>query len=651
MCGLAGFFDRSAKLSQEEGQVLLREMGNRIQHRGPDDHGEFYEPNFGVGVSFRRLAILDLSPTGHQPMSSASGRYTMAYNGEIFNYKRLQGELAEQSLLPSLKGTSDTEIMLACFEAWGIQATVKKFIGFFAIALWDHQENCLYLIRDRVGVKPMYYGWFGTALIFGSELKALRAHPSFHAEIDRESLAQFLQFSYVPAPNSIYKGVSKLPSGTILKVSADGSSQGPTPYWSLDEASVSGARNRFSGSREDAVLELERLLKDCIGLRMIADVPLGAFLSGGVDSSLVVALMQAQSSIPVRTFSVGFQRGDYDEAEFAKEVAKHLGTNHTEHYVSDQDALDVVPLLPSMFDEPFGDPSQIPTYLVSKMAREHVTVSLSGDGGDELFGGYNRYSVAQKLWKLNQKYSARSRNVMIATLKSLPPSSWEKIYSLFRWAMPSRLKIKRVSERIDVLQSALAAKSQMDLYQRIMSHWDSPETTVLGAKKRNTIGFEERSFADELEFSDGMMLTDMKTYMQEDVLAKVDRASMAVSLEAREPLLDHRLIEFALSLPTEWRVTRSNSKQLLRDVLYRHVPKELIERPKQGFAAPVGEWINGPLKDWADQLLDESLLNTQGFLDPKPILKMLSEHRSGRRNWQFALWNVLMFQAWLEDNF
>lgn len=650
MCGLTGFFDRSADLSEQEGLSLLARMGEAIKHRGPDDHGEFFEPTYGVGISFRRLAILDTSPTGHQPMTSATGRYTMAYNGEVYNFKRVESELAGAGLLPVLRGTSDTEVMLAAFEAWGVQSAVERFIGMFAISLWDHQENCLYLIRDRVGVKPMYYGWFGTTFIFGSELKALRCHPAFRAEIDTDSLAQFLQFSYVPSPHSIYKDVFKLPSGTILKVNLDGNCGGPTPYWNLNEAASNGLRNRFSGSQNDAVAKLEELLTDCIGLRMIADVPLGAFLSGGVDSSLVVALMQAQSSIPVKTFSVGFEQGEYDEAVFAKQVANHLGTEHSEHYVNEQDALDAVPLLPAMFDEPFGDPSQIPTYLVSKMARKHVTVSLSGDGGDELFGGYNRYSIAQKLWRLNQKYPQKFRNVMIATLKSLPPSAWESLYNLFRWAMPSRLRFKRIGERIDVLESALAARSQMDLYERIMSHWDSPETAVIGAERRDPLGFEIQSFNDDLEFAEAMMLTDMKTYMQEDVLAKVDRASMAVSLEAREPLLDHRLIEFALSLPHEWRTTQANSKQLLRDVLYRHVPKELIERPKQGFAAPVGDWINGALNEWTDHLLDARLLQSQGFLDPLPVQKMLSEHRSGKRNWQFALWNVLMFQAWLEAN-
>ncbi len=650
MCGLTGFFDRSANLSEQEGLSLLAKMGEAIQHRGPDDHGEFYEPNHGVGISFRRLAILDTSPTGHQPMNSDSGRFTMAYNGEVYNFKRVESELAGAGLLPVLRGTSDTEIMLAAFEAWGVQSAVKRFIGMFAIALWDHQENCLYLIRDRVGVKPMYYGWFGNTLIFGSELKTLRCHPTFEAEIDRDSLAQFLQFSYVPSPHSIYKNVFKLPSGTILKVNSHGKCEGLTSYWSLDKAASDGKKNRFSGSRDSAIAELETLLTDCIGLRMIADVPLGAFLSGGVDSSLVVSIMQAQSSIPVKTFSVGFQQGEYDEAVFAKEVAKHLGTDHIEQYVSDQDALDVVPLLPAMFDEPFGDPSQIPTYLVSKMARQHVTVSLSGDGGDELFGGYNRYSVAKKLWKLNQRYPETLRNVMIATLKSLPPSAWESVYGLFRWTMPSCLKVKRVGERIDVLESALAAKGQADIYERIMSHWDSPEAAVVGSQRRTPIGFEAQNFSNAFEFTENMMLTDMKTYMQEDVLAKVDRASMAVSLEAREPLLDHRLVEFALALPPEWRATQSNTKQLLRDVLYGHVPKELIERPKQGFAAPIGDWINGALQGWADELLDEKRLESQGFLDPKPIRKMLNEHRSGKRNWQFALWNVLMFQAWLKDN-
>lgn len=643
MCGLAGFFSRCEE-SEDWIRDVVSRMGRSIEHRGPDDCGVIIDPKVGFGAVFQRLAILDLSPTGHQPMESASGRFQMMFNGEVYNYRRIADDLSAAGLLPTLRGTSDTEVMLAAIEAFGVRRACEKFVGMFAIVLWDCHERALYLIRDRVGVKPLYFAQFGNTCIFGSELKALREHPAFEAELDLSALDLYLRLGYIPQPHCIYRGVRKLPGGSIQKVPA----QGPIPeaerFWTLSDAIHRGKKTPFTGSVDDAANHLEELLGDCIGLRMIADVPLGAFLSGGVDSSTVVALMQAKSSVPVKTFSIGFEQADYDEAQDAKRVATHLGTDHTELYVSPSEMLDVVPRLPDMFDEPFADSSQIPTFLVSQMARRHVTVSLSGDGGDELFGGYNRYAVANRLLRAKRRLGPLAGLVGKISSK-MSPASAERLFRMASPILPSNLKFKRFGERVDLIPAALSARSPEELYLALISQWQSsPMSSDVSSPCLEILA---PSMRECTSFHESMIAFDMETYMQEDILAKVDRASMAVSLEAREPLLDHRLIEFAWSLPMSVRVPEDRvTKHLLRSVLHRYVPSDLIERPKQGFAAPVGDWLRGPLREWAEDLLSDGKLPRGGLLDRDSIISVWSKHLDGKRNMQLPLWNILMFQAW-----
>lgn len=648
MCGIAGFFSRKPCGSEEVMHELLACMGQRIGHRGPDDDGTYFDPQAGYGVVFRRLAIIDVSPNGHQPMESHSGRYVIAFNGEVYNYKRIRAELEEAGNLPPLRGGSDTEILLAAIEAWGVPDAVRRFNGMFGIAIWDKKDKKLFLIRDRVGVKPLYVGWFGDTLLFGSELKALKAHPAFKPEVDRDALALFLRFGYVPAPHSIYKNIVKARTGAILEIPMSGEPREHV-FWDPDEIVANGATNRFIGNEVEATAELDALLRDSIAMRMVADVPLGAFLSGGVDSSLVVALMQAQSDRPVKTFTIGFHESGYNEAVHAKEVASHLGTDHTELYVTGDEAMAVVPQLATMFDEPFADSSQIPTYLVSKLARQKVTVSLSGDGGDELFGGYNRYLLASKVWRTYSGLPKPGQKLAKVALTSLSPRFWDFAYAAFGWAMPASLRFGNISDKVTRLADALESESPLTLYSNLVSQWKNPNELVIGGKEPPTPISKAPVPVSSDDFRELMMLLDLKTYLQEDIMAKVDRASMAVSLESREPLLDHRVIEFAWRLPVSMRLSDGSTKKLLRNVLYQHVPKELIERPKQGFAVPMGDWIRGPLRDWAEALLDESRLKHEGYLQPALIRKKWNEHLSGKRNWHFYLWSVLMFQAWHEE--
>jgi len=630
-------------------------MTRAISYRGPDDEGYFQEEQVGIGLGHRRLSIVDLSPGGHQPMTSPSGRYVIVFNGEVYNHNRLRPELIAAGF--SFRGHSDTEVMLAAIEHWGLQEALPRFIGMFAFALWDRENQTLTLVRDRLGVKPLYYGWIGSVFVFASELKAMTAVPGFDNPIDRDALTLQLRHNYIPAPFSIYRNIRKLPPGTQLRVDLatarapldDGTlDQRILPYWSARAAAEEGVQHRLSLSDTDATAELDVLLRDAIGLRMEADVPLGAFLSGGVDSSLVVALMQAQSARPVKTFSIGFHEADYDEARHAKLVASHLGTDHHELYVTAQDALDVVPQLPSMFDEPFSDSSQIPTYLVSKMARQHVTVSLSGDGGDELFSGYTRYAQCGRLWQSVDRVPASLRHGAAAMLRG-GAGFWAGIMQLGGPLLPGSLRGKHPADTIDRLSALLTMPSSDALYRRLVSHWERPESIVLGAAgEPPTALTDRRRMADLTDPTERMMFMDLVSYLPDDVLTKVDRASMAVSLEARDPLLDHRLVEFAWRLPMRQKVRDGQGKWLLRQVLYQYVPKVLIERPKQGFGVPIGEWLKGPLRDWAEALLDERRLREEGFFDPAPIRKMWSDHVAGRVNEQYRLWDVLMFQAWLE---
>jgi len=646
VCGLTGYWKLAGRLG-EDTQAIVGGMAQQIIHRGPDDVGVWNDDEVGVALAHRRLSILDLSPAGHQPMVSPSGRYVIVFNGEIYNHLELREALSGCNW----RGHSDTETLLAAFECWGVEATLKKSVGMFAIALWDRESRTLTLARDRLGEKPLYYGWQNGVLLFGSELKALRAHPAFQGEINRDALTLFLRHNYVPAPYSIYRGINKLPPGTYLQVNADAvlaTSSGihPVSYWSARVGAEIGQANQFRGSDNEAREALEAVLGQSIKGQMLADVPLGAFLSGGVDSSSVVALMQAQSGRPVKTFTIGFNEEGYNEAEHAHAVARHLGTEHTELYVKPEEAQAVIPLLPTLYDEPFADSSQIPTYLVSRLARQHVTVSLSGDGGDELFGGYNRYFWAQNIWRRLGWLPQPVRAALAGVLTTLPPASWNAAFKRFDRLLPARLRYANPGDKLHKLADILAVRNPEEIYWGLVSHWKQPAQIVKGGIEPATVLTDASQWADVPDLTHRMMYLDTVSYLPDDILTKVDRAAMGVSLETRVPLLDHRVLEFAWTLPLSMKLRDGQSKWLLRQVLYRHVPKELIERPKMGFGIPLDIWLRGPLKNWAEELLNPSRLETGGYFRASPIREKWDEHLSGRRNWSYYLWDVLMFEAW-----
>ncbi len=652
MCGLTGFLSlnadgRSPQRSRGESRAILERMTESLRHRGPDDGDVSLDETGRVGLGHRRLSILDLSPAGHQPMTSHCGRFVIVYNGEIYNHLDLRPPFESNGV--RFRGHSDTETLLARLSEFAritgngvCEHALRPLTGMFAFAVWDTHEQSLTLVRDRLGIKPLYYGLArgsngSRALLFGSELKAFREHPDFDATIDRTSVQLLMQHSYVPLPRSIYSNVRKLPPGTMLTVPLDWSEPGlpqPVTWWDArfraEELRACGDTSKTIG---DPIEHLEKLLRDAVGSRMLSDVPLGAFLSGGIDSSLVVALMQQQSSRPVKTFSIGFEEDAYNEATYAKAVAEHLGTEHTELYVTPQQARDVIPNLPTMFDEPFADSSQIPTFLVSQMAREHVTVVLSGDGGDELFGGYNRYFHLWNRWqKLNR---IPGRRAIAATLgaigRALPSGRWRDRF-LYR--------------------AQLAGLPDAGtLYQHGNLHWPQTDPIVIGAGPADTLYWQrDRWIGHEvpIEPFEQWMWLDAVTYLPDDILTKVDRASMAVSLEARVPLLDHRIFEFSWMQPLAWKVASGEGKLPLRQILSRYVPRELFERPKMGFGVPIDAWLRGPLRDWAEALLDESRLRREGFFHPEPIRKKWAEHLSGQTDWHYHLWDVLMFQSWQE---
>lgn len=651
MCGIAGIF--GGKLSSIDYETVLERIGNVIAHRGPDDSGIWVDKNAPVGLVHRRLSILDLSPAGHQPMFSASGRFVIVFNGEVYNHLELREELEKRGCAPDWRGHADTESLLAAFECWGVETTLKKTIGMFAISLWDRQDKKLILTRDRMGEKPLYYGYVGDALVFGSELKALREIPGFDGRIDRGALALLMRHGYVPAPYSIYQNVSKLPPGTWLEFSADAlhRREKPVPYsyWSAKEVAFAGVADPLKFTSDaDAIDALEAKLMQSVLGQMMADVPLGAFLSGGVDSSTVVALMQAQSCHSVKTFSIGFNEDGYDEAVFAREVARHLGTDHTELYVSPQDAINVISRLPVIFNEPFSDASQIPTFLISELACQQVTVSLSGDGGDELFCGYDRYFQAARLWGIFSCIPAKLRETVAGAIQVVSPSTWDHVYGLVSSFIPKKRRWPMIGDKLHKGATLLNCHNGSSFYRTLVSYW-APEDVVLGMDEPDTemTRFIPRGLPS---LSEQMMLLDSISYLPDDILTKVDRAAMAVSLETRVPLIDHRIYEFAWQLPMQYKVRNGDSKWLLRQVLYKYVPRKLIDRPKMGFGVPIDSWLRGPLRDWAEDLLDESRLKREGFFNPAPIRQKWWEHSTGRRNWQYHLWNVLMFQAWLEHS-
>jgi len=646
MCGIVGYWCQS--INRDEMEAITRQMSNTLIHRGPDSQGTWTDPATGIALGHRRLAIVDLSPEGHQPMHSANGRYVLVFNGEIYNFSDVRQELI--TLGHTFRGYSDTEIMLAAFCQWGIEPAVLKFVGMFAFALWDRQEPVLHLGRDRLGEKPLYYGWMGRTFLFGSELKALKAHPEWRGKIDRNALALLMRHNYIPAPYSIYQGIYKLPPGTILTLKSQNTQSPPTavPYWSAKSVAELGAAHPFSGSETEAIEQLDSLLRDAIRQQMVADVPLGAFLSGGIDSSTVVALMQAQSSRPVKTFSIGFYEDAYNEAKYAKEVARHLGTDHTELYLTPQEAISVIPKLPTLYDEPFSDSSQIPTFLLSQLAKQQVTVSLSGDGGDELFSGYQRYFLTHRIWQQIGWMPSGMRQAVSRALMTLSPQTWNSF--LVPW-LPKKLKRLNPGDKLHKLAEVIAFESLESLYRRLLSHWKDPNSLVLNASEPTTALNNPELWADLPDLIQSMMYLDTVTYLPNDILTKVDRAAMGVSLETRIPLLDHRVVEFAWRLPMSMKINKRQGKWLLRQVLYKYVPSSLIERPKMGFGIPLGDWLRGSLRDWAEVLLDESRLRQAGFLNPQLIRQKWEEHIAGDRNWQAYLWNVLMFQAWLNENY
>lgn len=613
-------------------------MNTCLAHRGPDDHGIWIDREAGIALVHRRLSIVDLSGAGHQPMISANGRYVIIYNGEVYSHQPIREELERKGY--KFRGHSDTEVILESIVESGLEATVSRLIGMFAIALWDRRDRTLTLIRDRLGIKPLYWAKIGGLFLFGSELKALRAHPRFDARIDQSAVASYMRHNYIPAPRTIYQNAAKLEPGRILTLPWNGEPQ-INKFWDAREIARAGMANPVRGDDHAVIAELGTLLQDAVGRRMIADVPLGAFLSGGIDSSVVVALMQSANAGKVRTFTIGFAEAGYGEAPHAAAVAKHLGTEHTELTVTAQQALDVIPRLPEWFDEPFADSSQIPTYLVSAMTRKHVTVALSGDGGDELFAGYTRYQLATRFWRKLMLLPRPLRRAAAHALTALSPDRWTRALSI----IPGQMMPGQIGDKIHKAASLLGLNDPGALYLSLVSHWD-PGIAAPAAGEAKGVLWDDRIAAEFPDLLSRMQFLDLVTYLPDDILTKVDRASMAVALEARVPLIDHRVVEYAWRLPKAMKIRNGVSKWALRQVLYRHVPAPIMERPKMGFGVPLGEWLRGPLRGWAEDLLAEGRLREGGLVDAAVVRRYWQEHCSGNRNWQYLIWDVLMLEAW-----
>jgi len=647
MCGFAGVVTAVRDPDVEDLADLAQEMASVLVHRGPDDRGVWVGPGGRVAFGFRRLAIVDLSAAGHQPMTSRSGRYTLAFNGELYNHREIRRQLQGRDVV--FAGTSDTEVFLAAVEQWGPIRALHRANGMFALALWDAKDRSVLLARDRLGEKPLYYGHAGTDIVFGSELKALAKHPRFDTTVDRRALSSYFRYGFVPAPLTIYRGVRKLLPGSWVVLRADGRRPlpEPHPYWSFEQVTLNAMDDPFRGSMDEAAEQLDHLLHDSVGMRMVADVPVGAFLSGGIDSSTVVSIMQAEATAPVRTFTIGFHERTFDEAASARSVATHLGTDHTELYVSPEAAQGVIPVLPAVYDEPFADPSQIPTLLVSKLAREQVKVVLSGDGGDELFGGYDRYQVFARLERILDRTPAGIRLAAARAIGAMRPRQWDALWGVARPVLPRWVRNVQAGSKAFRLRSLLMAPDD-DRYRVLMSHWAAPDRLVLGAgAAADDPGAMSPAGAITVPVARAMA-ADTVCYLPDDILVKVDRASMAVGLEARLPLLDHRIVEWAWRLPMEYKVDGGIGKRVLRAVLRRYVPDRLVDRPKMGFGVPIGSWLRGPLRPWAEDLLDAARLRTEGYLDPDAVRRVWRDHVSERHDWQYVLWDILMFEAWLD---
>ena len=649
MCGIAGFvgFGNTGYSIAE----IASKMGSSISHRGPDDSGLWIDEHAQVAFAHQRLSILDLSSAGSQPMKSKSGRYIIVFNGEIYNHNNLREKISSATQNTQWLGSSDTETLLAAMDLWGVEKTISYIEGMFAIALWDKKNNELYLIRDKVGEKPLYYGFQGTTFMFASELKALKCHPNFLGSIDKSSIMLQMQYGYIPAPHSIYRGISKLEPGRILKISFDCSGVYTKiknqSYWSPQNLLLHGATNPYQGDFASSVEGLEKVLMKAVEAQMISDVPIGAFLSGGIDSSLIVSIMQFLSVSPINTFTIGFQEDKFNEAHYAKKVSNLLGTDHTEHFVSSAEALDIIPNLSSIYDEPFSDSSQIPTFLVSKLAKSKVTVSLSGDGGDELFGGYNRHVFSHKWGSSLFKTPFLIRKLVGQTLLGLKPTHFDALESIKINPFSDKKIFHNFSNIANKAGKALCSENPDDLYQRFIRHWQD-----LSVISKSYQGSQLKSESLNFQGSDialQMMVSDLSNYLPNDILVKVDRAAMANSLETRVPMLDIDVMEFAMSLPMSFKINNTGGKYILKELLSKYLPRSIFDRPKQGFALPIEHWLRGPLQDWAENLLDPSKISQDGYFDETVILQKWQDHKAGKHNWQTELWDVLMFQAWLEN--
>ena len=646
MCGINGFYSKSLNTFDN----IIVKMNSAISHRGPDNNGIWSDKNLGIVFGHQRLSIIDLSIAGNQPMRSNSGRFILTYNGEIYNHLEIRKELQKSNSNIKWQGNSDTETLLEAIDFWGIEITLKKIDGMFAFGLWDQKKSSLTLVRDRIGEKPLYYGWQGEGgnkvFLFGSELKALKVHPVFKKEIDRNVIALQLRHNCIPAPYSIYKNIYKLLPGHYLELKESDLKKSFLPssktYWSLSETAIYGNSNQLAINEIDIQKELEQHLKLSIKKQMVSDVPLGAFLSGGIDSSTIVALMQSQSSQPVKTFTIGFNENDYDESKYAKKIAKHLGTEHNELYVSSKMAMEVIPKLATIYDEPFSDSSQIPTYLVSQFAKDNVKVALSGDGGDELFCGYNRYLMSKKFSNISRLMPLTSRKILASGIQLISAQNWTKISKL----LPGLNKHVNFADKIQKGLNVLKAKTLYDYYYMLCSHWQNPTDVVINSKEPDTLLTEFKPELTGLNSQQQMMVLDFITYLPNDILVKVDRAAMASSLETRVPFLDHKLIEYVWKIPHSLKFRNGQGKWVLRQILKKYVPENLTDRPKMGFGVPINDWLRGPLRDWAENLLNEKRLKEEGYFNPKLIRNKWVEHLSAKRNWQSDLWDILMFQAW-----
>jgi asparagine synthase (glutamine-hydrolysing) len=640
MCGITGFLDPKHATARDA-IATVRAMATTLAHRGPDDSGEWIDVKHGVSFAHRRLSVIDLSTTGHQPMVSASGRFVIVFNGEIYNHHEIRNHICASTSV-KWHGTSDTETMLESFEVFGFHNTLVMAVGMFALAVWDRDKLILHLARDRIGEKPLYYGWQNELFLFGSELKAIRRHPKFTAEVDRQALHALLRHNCIPAPMTIYVGIRKLEPGSYLTLDSRSSNVSIDKYWDKYSVWKQKCQNAFNGNLQEAVDIAHEKLSQSVRQQMVADVPLGAFLSGGVDSSTIVALMQSNTQRAVKTFTIGFADSQYDEAPFAREIAQHLGTDHTELYVSVDEALGMIEKLPTVYDEPFSDSSQLPTMLVSQLARQEVTVSLSGDGGDELFGGYRRYYATQKAWPTIQAIPNVLRKSIVWLLSNIPNRVYSAIGKIAgqRFSQPAE-KFRKIAE-------GLSAHTIVELYSKFITHWESPSDAIIESPNYDAKHHLQRWLEEGAD--DAMMLADLSWYLPDDVLVKVDRAAMFCSLETRVPILDHRVVEFAWTLPTSMKVDSHGTKPILRGILNKYIPKKMFERPKMGFAVPIDRWLRGSLRNWAEALLLPSRLKSQGFFREDIVHKMWTEHLSGQRDWQYHLWDILMFQQWYEHS-